>query len=104
MAVGRKFPLDGLGGSVNDNLVPYEIQHLMSVMVESALLDFTKMAAARGDESKEKKTRLDYNTSRFWVFEDYDDYVLGFPRICEYFDIDVDVARSAIKKRYSVEF
>ncbi|KKN45757.1 hypothetical protein LCGC14_0679800 [marine sediment metagenome] len=84
--------------------VPLPIQELMYAMVESGIVDLVKMNTVRGGEEKERKHSNDYNTSRFWFFGDFDDYVLGFPRICEHFGVDVGSARKAIKKLYRVRF
>ena len=87
-----------------DTTVPESIQELMWAMVESGIVDLVKMNAVRGDEEKKRKHNHDYNTSRFWFFGGYEDYPLGFPRICEHFGVDVGSARKSISRLYRVRF
>ncbi len=75
-----------------DPFVPEAIQLLMASMVDSGIRDLVK----------EPKDSIHYSTVRYWFFGGYEDYALGFPRICEYVGVDVGSARKAIKKRYRV--
>ncbi|KKN61941.1 hypothetical protein LCGC14_0517100 [marine sediment metagenome] len=77
-----------------DSTMPESIQLLMFAMVDGGIRDLVK----------EPKGNIHYNTARFWFFGDYDEYPLGFPRICEHFGVDVGSARKAIKKLYRVRF
>lgn len=77
-----------------DSVVPEAIQHLIVSMVEGGIRDLVK----------EEKGGYHYNIARFWFFGNYEDYALGFPRICEHFGVDVGSARKAIKKLYRVRF
>ena len=77
-----------------DSIVPESVQLLMASMVDSGIRDLTK----------EPKDSIPYGVVRFWFFGNYEDYPLGFPRICEYFGVDVGSARRAIKKLYRVRF
>ncbi|KKK74137.1 hypothetical protein LCGC14_2886780 [marine sediment metagenome] len=77
-----------------DSVVPESVQHLMASMVDSGVRDLVK----------EPKNSIAYSVARYWFFGDYEDYSLGFPRICEYFGVDVGSARKTIKKLYRVRF
>ena len=77
-----------------DSVMPESIQLLMGAMVDGGIRDLVK----------EPKGSIAYGVVRFWFFGSYEDYPLGFPRICEHFGVDVGSARKAIKKLYRVRF
>ncbi len=75
-------------------------RELMVKVVEDALETFADGRFPRPNESRDRRNRRleEYRESRRWIFDDEEDWVFSFMRVCDWLEINPDRLREACRK------